>query len=767
MPVSLARNSAVVESEGGQKFLPPQPPSFLPARAFSFGFAARSAAIRNFVQKRFERRSVIAICGDLGFCAMMVLALLIKKSFIFKVKNHMRNKKVLFGAIFLLSIFVFLFVSVGFASAQEVAKTGFEDICARDAGLAKCIQQLYLLALGLGAIVALLMIVLAGYRYMTAAGNAQQVENAKEAFASAFIGLIVIFIAFILLYLINPDLVKFKGLQLPGSTTTSPSTTTTTPPLNRNAVEVGNTLVNSSILAGATVDSNSGAITQTTSAGTLLLSPVPDPDVANGIRNTLVAGGLDTSSLSFEQYHVSDPNLLSYSMVSLLGGARPDEIAVVAGSLYLFDAEAIRNDASGVALYEAANSIALAEYHVTLAYDTGDTGGTGDGTGGTGEEGSGSGGTGSSSGRPLRQTVTVSADQTISRWPSPYDSSRAYETLYKGQTVSARDAVYGQDINGENRWWDYAAPGSAWASGVYLWAGATIEKPDVTILAVVNLTKPSQPYFVVGDQLKRTVNGKPNSTVYLYFTKRYAGVPYPGDPTIQADPDGWIPVGKTNAQGVWTDTYTFIAEDAVCWDVDEGPPSSTYTCPWSEKAMVGNDASGLIRYNVGSSSSGTSSGGGTCQKVGNFPSSCGSGYTFMTNELYNCYTSGTCKFDAECSSSQGASCQLLPNSFGVCGCTGQGTGPCCSGPFGPEYNATPATAGALASCLGASVVTLDNIGAASALYDKTTQQWVPLYELRFSNGVQISAAGAAKIYNTYPHDAADQMLNSQVNGSCP
>jgi len=40
-PVSLARNSAAAEkseseSEGGQKFLPPQPPSFLPARAIGF-----------------------------------------------------------------------------------------------------------------------------------------------------------------------------------------------------------------------------------------------------------------------------------------------------------------------------------------------------------------------------------------------------------------------------------------------------------------------------------------------------------------------------------------------------------------------------------------------------------------------------------------------------------------------------------------------------------------------------------------------------------
>src|SRR3989338_3012569 len=61
---SEIRNSAAAEkseseSEGGQKFLPPNPLPFCPPeRSVS---SARSAAIlRSFVQKRFERRSVIA-----------------------------------------------------------------------------------------------------------------------------------------------------------------------------------------------------------------------------------------------------------------------------------------------------------------------------------------------------------------------------------------------------------------------------------------------------------------------------------------------------------------------------------------------------------------------------------------------------------------------------------------------------------------------------------------------------------------------------------
>lgn len=101
-----------------------------------------------------------------------------------------------------------------YVPAEDV-KTGFETICNREAGLAPCIQKIYLFSLGLGALIAMFMVVLAGYRYMTAQGNAEQVESAKGAFASAFIGLIIIFIAFILLYLINPDLVKFKKLELP------------------------------------------------------------------------------------------------------------------------------------------------------------------------------------------------------------------------------------------------------------------------------------------------------------------------------------------------------------------------------------------------------------------------------------------------------------------------------------------------------------------------------------------------------------------------
>lgn len=135
---------------------------------------------------------------------------------------HLGNKKSIQFWLFLalVSIFVLNFQVVR-AQSTILGNTGFERICPRfDAqgqpfGIAPCVQRIYLFSLGFGSVIALFLIVLAGYRYMTAQGSAEQVQSAKDSFSSAFIGLIIIFVAFILLYVINPDLVRFKRLELP------------------------------------------------------------------------------------------------------------------------------------------------------------------------------------------------------------------------------------------------------------------------------------------------------------------------------------------------------------------------------------------------------------------------------------------------------------------------------------------------------------------------------------------------------------------------
>jgi len=54
------------ESEGGQKFLPPNPLPFCPPERSVLCSAKGGAIIRSFVQKRFELRSAIATNSDIS-----------------------------------------------------------------------------------------------------------------------------------------------------------------------------------------------------------------------------------------------------------------------------------------------------------------------------------------------------------------------------------------------------------------------------------------------------------------------------------------------------------------------------------------------------------------------------------------------------------------------------------------------------------------------------------------------------------------------------
>lgn len=158
-------------------------------------------------------------------------------------------------------VFILLLPNAVGAQTTTSTATGFEHICSGPhdgqpgTGLAVCVQQIYLFSLGFGALLALMMLVLAGYKYMTAEGNASQVESAKESFADAFIGLVIIFAAFILLNLINPDLVRFrdpsKTLSLPAinigvAGTPPPEVNNTTNPNGKDLVTVAQRIMNNS-----------------------------------------------------------------------------------------------------------------------------------------------------------------------------------------------------------------------------------------------------------------------------------------------------------------------------------------------------------------------------------------------------------------------------------------------------------------------------------------------------------------------------------------
>jgi len=64
------------------------------------------------------------------------------------------------------------------------------------------------------AILAAVMIMYGGIKWLVAGGNRGQVQNAKEQISSALIGLMIAFCAYLLLLIVSPRLVKFSSLNL-------------------------------------------------------------------------------------------------------------------------------------------------------------------------------------------------------------------------------------------------------------------------------------------------------------------------------------------------------------------------------------------------------------------------------------------------------------------------------------------------------------------------------------------------------------------------
>lgn len=75
-------------------------------------------------------------------------------------------------------------------------------------------SAIYQYALSIVGILATVVLVWAGVVWLTAAGNAEKIKIAKEYIAGALIGLVLTFGSYLILYTLNPDLVKFDAFKL-------------------------------------------------------------------------------------------------------------------------------------------------------------------------------------------------------------------------------------------------------------------------------------------------------------------------------------------------------------------------------------------------------------------------------------------------------------------------------------------------------------------------------------------------------------------------
>ena len=81
--------------------------------------------------------------------------------------------------------------------------------------LGEYIIAIYNYGVGLVSVLAVVMIMLGGYKWIFAAGNASKIGEAKSTIISALVGLILALGSFLLLNAINPELTKFKPLYTP------------------------------------------------------------------------------------------------------------------------------------------------------------------------------------------------------------------------------------------------------------------------------------------------------------------------------------------------------------------------------------------------------------------------------------------------------------------------------------------------------------------------------------------------------------------------
>jgi hypothetical protein len=70
------------------------------------------------------------------------------------------------------------------------------------------IADIIYIVLGFVGIIFLVLVIISGYQWMTAGGNADQVDKAKTRLKNAVIGLVIVFLAFSITYFITNILVE-------------------------------------------------------------------------------------------------------------------------------------------------------------------------------------------------------------------------------------------------------------------------------------------------------------------------------------------------------------------------------------------------------------------------------------------------------------------------------------------------------------------------------------------------------------------------------
>lgn len=91
-------------------------------------------------------------------------------------------------------------------------------------GIGQYLSTIYNFGVSIAGILAVVMIMYGGFRWLTAMGSSGTITKAKETIVAAIVGLVLLLCSYLLLYTINPNFVKTPGfsiikISLPATTT--------------------------------------------------------------------------------------------------------------------------------------------------------------------------------------------------------------------------------------------------------------------------------------------------------------------------------------------------------------------------------------------------------------------------------------------------------------------------------------------------------------------------------------------------------------------
>ena len=119
-----------------------------------------------------------------------------------------------------LSILVLLVLFFSFSKTYAASSpcSGSSGDCVIDTAIGKIstnpkefTKSIFSLVLGISGGIALILIIISGYRFMTSQGNPEAVKAATEQLTSAIVGLLFIIFSFVILQIVGVNILRIPG----------------------------------------------------------------------------------------------------------------------------------------------------------------------------------------------------------------------------------------------------------------------------------------------------------------------------------------------------------------------------------------------------------------------------------------------------------------------------------------------------------------------------------------------------------------------------